>query len=207
MNEQPPSARNSRRGLSGPVAILAAVGAALVAAIVVTRPLGTATPGPSFYVIGSAVPGPQVGQVAPDVTRAAGATEGGIVDLDGRPIGRSTLAGHPVWLLFWKANCQPCEAEAADVAAAVAGHPDAGLVVVGIDPWDATDTVRAWLADHPSGFPIALDPSRTALAAFGVWGAPSHYDIDADGIIRSRAFGPLTRTQMDAALATILAGR
>jgi peroxiredoxin len=172
-------------------------------AYVATRPLGRGEARPSFFPLGSAGPGLEVGQLAPG-TAQAGSPSLGLVGLDGQPVSLAAFDGRPIWIIFWKTACEPCEAEAADVAAGFAAHRTEGLAVIGIDVWDSAAAVQDYVAEHALAIPIAIASDTTAVDAFGVWGAPTHYFIGRDGRIRDRYFGPLTRDRIDEALREIL---
>jgi peroxiredoxin len=171
--------------------------------VLATRPLG-GEPEPSFFVIGSAQPGVQIGQIAPGTAHAPAAPALKLVDLDGGHLTLGDFDGKPLWIVFWKTDCAPCEAEAADVAAAYAAHRDSGLVLLGIDVWDTVAVVHDYAADHQLAYPIAIDPSAAFMGAYGVWGAPTHYFIGSDGIIRDRWFGPMNTDLIEASLRAIL---
>jgi cytochrome c biogenesis protein CcmG/thiol:disulfide interchange protein DsbE len=177
--------------------------AAMALAFVATRPLG-GQPRPSFFVIDSAAPGVQVGQIAPGTVEAPASPELALTDLEGAPVTLRDLAGHPLWIIFWKTACEPCEAEAPDVAAAYAAHRSDGLVVLGIDVWDTAAAVRDYAEEHDLAYPIAFDSSTAFKPAYGVWGAPTHYFIGSDGIIRDRYFGPMTADLIAESLGTIV---
>jgi cytochrome c biogenesis protein CcmG, thiol:disulfide interchange protein DsbE len=183
-----------------PLIAVAAVGVAWLA----TRPLNGA-PQPSFFVIGSAGPGVQIGQIAPGMTRAGG-TPLGLTDLDGHPMELAAFAGHPIWMIFWKTACEPCEAEAPAVATAYAARRPAGLVLVAVDVWDTAAAVRDYAEAHPLDYPVAVDETASFIGAYGVWGAPTHYFIGSDGTIRDRYFGPMTAELIDRSLETIMPG-
>jgi peroxiredoxin len=185
--------------VSIPLVVLAAVAIGVLA----TRPLG-GEPGPSFFVIGSAQPGVQIGQVAPGTAHAPAAPALKLVDLDRSKLTLGDFDGKPLWIVFWKTDCEPCEAEAADVAAAYAAHRGTGLVLLGIDVWDPVAVVHDYAADHELAYPIAIDPSAAFMAAYGVWGAPTHYFIGSDGIIRDRYFGPMNTDLIETGLRAIL---
>jgi cytochrome c biogenesis protein CcmG, thiol:disulfide interchange protein DsbE len=204
MQNEPPS----RQWRLPPLVALPLAAVALFAVIsLATRPLG-GEPQPSFFVIGSVAPGVQVGQVAPGTARAGGSPLI-LADLDGAPISLGDFAPHPIWLMFWKTACPPCEAEAADVAAAFDSHRSQGLVLIAVDVWDTIAVVRDYTRAHPPDYPVAVDESAAYLDAYGVWGAPTHYFIGADGIIRDRYFGPMTSDLIERSLASIVsaAGR
>jgi peroxiredoxin len=177
--------------------------AAVAAAFLATRPLG-GQPRPSFFVIDSAAPGVQVGQIAPGTVEAPSSPELVLTDLEGAPIALRDFAGHPLWVIFWKTACDPCEAEAPDVAAAYAAHRSDGLVVLGIDVWDTAGAVRDYADEHDLAYPIAVDSSTAFKSAYGVWGAPTHYFIGSDGIIRDRYFGPMTAAMIAVSLSRVV---
>jgi cytochrome c biogenesis protein CcmG, thiol:disulfide interchange protein DsbE len=195
----PRGRRRVPRAVAIPLIALAAVGVAYLA----TRPLG-GEPQPSFFVIGSAAPGVQIGQVAPGTAQAPAAPQLQLSDLDGAPVSLRDSEGKPLWIIFWKTACDPCEAEAPDVAAAYAAHRATGLVLLGIDVWDTAAVVHDYAAEHELPYPIAVDSSAAFMAAYGVWGAPTHYFIGADGIIRDRYFGPMNSDLIEKSLGTIL---
>lgn len=198
----PPNGRPGRipRLIAVPM-IMVALAALLYAT---TRPLGGGEPQPSFYVIGSAVPGMQIAQIAPGSAQAPDSPRLALTDLDGAPVALANFAGHPIWIIFWKTACQPCEAEAPDVAASYAAHQADGLVVLGIDLWDTAPVVRDYAGSHPLSFPIAIDPTAGFMEAYGVWGAPTHYFVDSAGIIEDRYFGPMTRDLIEESLRKII---
>jgi cytochrome c biogenesis protein CcmG, thiol:disulfide interchange protein DsbE len=189
----------------GLVAVPAVALAAVVFIYVVSRPLG-GEPGPSFFVTGSAVPGVLIGQIAPDVGGSSASPRLALTRLDGSSVDLRDLAGKgkPVWIIFWKTACELCEAEAADVAAAYAAHRGAGLVVLGVDAWDSTAVVQDYVAAHSLPYLIGVDPSGSLMRAYGLWGAPTHYFIGSDGVIRDRFFGPMTRNQIEESLRRIM---
>jgi len=199
-NQTPPANRRRlRRTLT--LSLVAAAGFTL--AYLVTRPLG-GEPQPSFFVIGSAAPGVQIGQIAPGTAEAPAAPGLQLTDLGNAPVALRDFAGKPIWIIFWKTACEPCEAEAADVAAAYTARRSDGLVVLGIDVWDTAEAVRDYAREHDLAYPIAIDASGSFEDAYGVWGAPTHYFIGSDGIIRDRYFGPMTAALIGRSLDTIL---
>ena len=183
------------------ILLIAAAGIAIV--YLATRPL-SGEPQPSFFVIGSAAPGVQIGQIAPGTTQAPPSPQLELTDLDGTPVALRDFAGKPLWIIFWKTACEPCEAEAPAVAAAYAAHRAAGLVLLGIDVWDTPAVVHDYTEGHSVDYPIAIDTSSAFMGAYGVWGAPTHYFIGPDGIIRDRYFGPMNSDLLERSLEAIL---
>ncbi len=200
--ERPDRAPRSRRWLWVVAVPLLAIGA-VIFMVVVTRPLG-GEPQPSFFVIGSAMPGVRIGQIAPGTAESPPSPALTLTALDGASVELRDFAGHPLWLIFWKTACEPCEEEADDVAAADAAHASDGLVILAVDIWDTPAAVQDDLQGQDVGYPIAIDTSDAFMSAFGIWGAPTHYFIGSDGVIRDRYFGPMTRELIERSLQTIL---
>ena len=178
------------------------VGAALLL-WVATRPIGgdattpAVQPGATFYRIAAETQGLQIGQRAPDFVGKNGDEEVRLTDLDGREIRLADFAGQPVWVLFWATWCPPCQQETPDIRAAFEDHRSDGLVVVAVDVQEPADTVRGYVQRYELGYLIGLDTYAAIMKTYGVFGLPTHYFIDRQGVIRDRYFGPLTRDQME----------
>jgi cytochrome c biogenesis protein CcmG, thiol:disulfide interchange protein DsbE len=198
----PPPAR--RRRLPTPVGVVALMAAAGLVVLLATRPLGGGAAEPSMYVVGTPTAGVLIGQIAPGSAAAADAQRLSMVGLDGSRVTLADFADRPVWLIFWKTACEPCEAEAPAVAAAAAAHQGDGLAVIGVDVWDSAAVVEDYAASHALDFPVAVPVSSAVVDAYGVWGAPTHYFIDSAGVIRDRYFGPITDSLIAESLAKIL---
>lgn len=176
------------------------VGAALVL-FVATRPLGsdaptTTQPGASFYRISAETQGLQLGQRAPDFVGRNGDQDVRLTDLDGREIRLADFAGKPVWVVFWATWCPPCQQETPDIRAVYEANRDAGLVVVAVDVQEPADTIREYAQRYGLTFTIGVDTYAAIMKTYGVFGLPTHYFIDRQGVIRDRYFGPLKRDQM-----------
>ena len=185
--------------------------AAITAAVYVsTLPLGRAGTGPTgsssgFYPIGSAGEGIQLGQPAPELDAADG-RRALLLDLDGRPIHLADFAGRPLWIVFWATWCTPCQQEAPDIRAAFHAHADDQLAVLAIDLQEPTTAVRDYVRAHDLDYTVGLDPTAAVMALFRARGLPSHFFVDASGVIRARYSGQLTKGLMEQYLAVITPG-
>lgn len=192
---------------------VALVNSALVAIAVLvfvsTRSLGagpaseTPDPGASFYVLGQGSGGPDVGKPAPELAGQANGQSVRLSDLDGRPVTLADLRGRPVWVVFWATWCPPCQRETPDLRATYVAHEQDGLALIAVDLQEPADAVRDYVRKFGLGYTIGLDSTGAISETYGVFGLPTHYFIDRQGIIRDRNFGPLTREQMEQRVATI----
>jgi cytochrome c biogenesis protein CcmG/thiol:disulfide interchange protein DsbE len=181
----------------GLVALLIAAGAWAA-----TRPLGSgdAVAGPASG--GPSEIGIDVGDAAPEFP--ASSEQAAFVDLDGDPVRLADFAGHPVWIVFWATWCTPCQEEAADIVAAFHAHQGDGLQVLAIDVQEPAASVRQFVTARGLDYRVALDSTAAVQEAYGGWGLPVHFFLDAAGTIRDRYFGQLTRDGMEQRLRSIL---
>lgn len=204
-HSEPPA--QPRRGVIGPFTgrqLATVVGVVVIAAavlLVATRPLvGPAASAPpadpraTQYVIGSAGEGLRVGDRAPEleIVGADGAPEP-LLDLDGNPVRLADLRGRPVWLSFWASWCPPCQAETPTIRDTAAAYAPQGLEVIGVSVQEATeDDVRAYVEKYGLGYTVAADLAGDVFRRYRVYGLPTHYFLDGEGIIRSIVQGPVT---------------
>lgn len=198
--------------------VLVALGANLVAAVVtvafmvflLTRPIGSPADPAPLLILGEEQLQEEAARVGLDEGRVAPGFEVGqansldLTELDGRRLDLADLAGRPVWIVFWATYCHACQEEEPDLRRAYAAHRAEDLVVLAIDAGEPAEDVRRYVEERRLPWRIALDPGLRAFDAYGAIGTPTHYFVDRDGRIASRAFGRLELTEMEAHLAGIL---
>ena len=141
----------------------------------------------------SEIASPLIGQPAP---------EWGLETLDGESFSTDDLAGEPYVVNFWASWCLPCVDEHPVLADALRGH--AASTIVGIVYQDEPINARVFLVEHgDAGYPHVVDKNGRVGVDFGVTGPPETFFVDAEGIVRSKQFGPLSAETMAEHLATI----
>ncbi|RHA43518.1 thioredoxin-dependent thiol peroxidase [Cellulomonas rhizosphaerae] len=116
------------------------------------------------------------GDLAPDFTLAT--ADGGRVHL-------ADLRGQRVIVYFYPAAMTPgCTKEACDFRDSLASLQAAGYAVVGISP-DEVDKLAKFVEAEQLTFPLASDPTREVLEAWGAWGEKKLYGKTVTGVIRS----------------------
>jgi len=125
---------------------------------------------------GDSVPRLAVGDIAPDFT---------LDTADGGSITLSDLRGRHVIVYFYPAAMTPgCTTQACDFRDNLASLQAAGYAVVGVSPDDLPALRKFVEAEHLT-FPLASDPDRSVLEAWGAWGEKSLYGKTVTGVIRS----------------------
>jgi cytochrome c biogenesis protein CcmG/thiol:disulfide interchange protein DsbE len=214
-HSDPPEAR---RGVVGPftgrqlaTALVVVLGVAVVL-VVATQPLvkpgqspAPVDPRATQYVIGSAGEGLRVGDQAPEleITGPDG-SPAPLLDLDGNSVRLADLRGRPVWINFWASWCPPCQAETPTVRDMAAAYAPQGLAVVGISVQEATeDDVRAYAEKYGLGYTVAADLTGDVFRHYRVFGLPTQYFLDENGVIRSIVQGPVSPESAAANLALL----
>jgi cytochrome c biogenesis protein CcmG, thiol:disulfide interchange protein DsbE len=140
-------------------------------------------------------PAPRIGKEAPDFR---------VIGLDGAPIQLSEFRGRPVLLTFWATWCPPCRAESPDMEAVYEQYQDTGLVIMAVDVGENPVTVRGYAQRAGLTFMIALDQKNEAAGIYRIAGPPTHYFIDAEGIIRDWQNGSMSKQTIEKKVSTIL---
>ena len=114
----------------------------------------------------------------------------------------SDYRGKPVWLTFGASWCQPCRAENPDIEAA---YREVGDEVVVLQVYMSEDaaTVSDYVSRVGISYVTVPDPSERLAAEYRILGIPSHFFIDATGVLRQIKIGSLDPASMEAALAGI----
>jgi cytochrome c biogenesis protein CcmG/thiol:disulfide interchange protein DsbE len=143
----------------------------------------------------SRIPSPLIGKAAPPFD---------LPTLEGARLSPAQLSGQPVLVNFWASWCTPCLQE----------HPllmelaRSGVRIVGLNYKDDEHAARQWLARHGNPFAlIAQDlQGRTGLD-WGVYGVPETFVLDAQGVIRHKQIGPMTKQDWLEQIQPVLRGR
>jgi thiol-disulfide isomerase/thioredoxin len=216
----PAVATRDRHGLVGPFTgrqiAVGAVAVLLVAVVLTVATAPIAAPAPSLgpvapaatqYAIGPAGEGLDVGQrppelagVGPDGASAAAVT------LDGAPISLEGLRGRVVWVDFWASWCPPCRAETPVLRDLYARHRADGLEVVGVSVQESSaDDIRRYVDAYGIAYPIVADLTGSIFRAWQVYGLPTQFILDRDGVIRAVVQGPVDAATAESLVAPLLA--
>lgn len=116
------------------------------------------------------------GDPAPDFT---------LPTADGGSVTLSDLRGQHVVVYFYPAAGTPgCTKQACDFRDSLASLQGHGYRVVGVSP-DGVAKLAAFVEAEELTFPMASDPDKAVLEAWGAWGEKSLYGRTVTGVIRS----------------------
>lgn len=102
-----------------------------------------------------------------------------------------SLRGKPVVLNFWATWCVSCPREHPWLVRLARKFGD-DVQFVGVAYEERNEAIQAWLDRNGGGaYPTLVDINGKAAIAFGVYGVPETYVIDAEGVIRHKHTGPI----------------
>lgn len=138
-----------------------------------------------FFALGNdptRIRSPLIGKSAPAFT-LRDVTTGEIVSLD-------TVKGKPMVVNFWATWCVPCYAEHPYLVAAARQYGDQ-VLFLGVVYEDEEEAINRFLRQYGRSYPVVQDLDGRAAIAYGVYGVPETFFIDASGNIAAKHEGPL----------------
>jgi peroxiredoxin len=200
MDVQTMTAQEAPRPRSGPgriatLAVMGVTGALILAvAFLANEPAaGTADGSVTSVTLSGTATGeaPAVGRVAPDFAATTA---------DGTTFRLSDLRGRPVWLTFGASWCQPCRAENPDIEATYEKYAARGVAVVQVYMSEGASAVTEYADRVGLTYTKIPDPDERLANEYRILGIPTHYFIDAQGVLRQLKIGSLDPAAMEAAL-------
>lgn len=125
-------------------------------------------------------------------------------DLDGKPFSLENQKGKVVLLRFWSTQCKSCKEEMPKLEAAYQGLKSSGMLMVTVNIRDTAKKVTEFIKGMGLTFPILIDENRDAARKYKVFGVPTSFLIDKEGVIRERFFGDLDNAELEKMLRALL---
>ncbi|HYO48843.1 MAG TPA: redoxin domain-containing protein [Chloroflexia bacterium] len=127
--------------------------------------------------------GARVGAFAPDFTLTDAVT--------GESVSLASLRGKPVWINFWATWCPPCREEMPEMQQYYEKYHAQGLAIVGVNVQESDSQVQQYLKEGAYTWTFVLDAKGTTTDRYLVGGLPSHFFIDAEGVVQAIHMGGL----------------
>lgn len=162
--------------------------------VVCALALGVATP-----AYAATLPGPAVGQPAPDFT---------LTTVDGKTVHLADYRGTTLVVNVWGSWCPPCRLETPDLVAEAKAGAAHSVAFLGVDTTESASAVRAFAATKGVPYPQVATTNDSAFArAYDIRAYPTTFVIDPNGVLRARhADNVLPRAQLRAYIAAAQRG-
>ena len=125
--------------------------------------------------------------------------------LDGGHFNLSDHKGKPVVVNFFASWCVPCGAESPVLDKIYRDYRSKGVSFVGVAVNDTESKARKFIERYGLSFPAGLDDTGDIKDAFGVYGMPTTYFIDGNGMISYLHPGGVTERLMQHEIDKMLA--
>lgn len=99
---------------------------------------------------------------------------------------------------FWASWCKPCHDEAPDLVYLQQKYVN-DLDIYGVNALksDRLWSVEAFVEEHHIPFPVLLDEQNEVTDLYNVYGFPTSFLVDRNGVIREIIWGILPREQLE----------
>lgn len=115
----------------------------------------------------------------------------------------SRLSGRPVVINFWASWCIPCRREMPVLESAYR-RSGARVAFIGVNTNDSRSAALALIRQTGVRYASAFDPRGTAATAYGLFGLPTTFFVDAKGQIVERSLGAVTADSLRAGIARLV---
>ena len=112
--------------------------------------------------------------------------------------------GRPVLINFFASWCLPCREEMPVLEKIAHEYESKGVVFLGIAIDDTEQKIKDFVAKYGVTFPVGLDKTAAIQKSFGLYGIPTTYFIDKQGIINYSHSGSVTEELMQHELDKLL---
>jgi cytochrome c biogenesis protein CcmG, thiol:disulfide interchange protein DsbE len=119
--------------------------------------------------------------------------------LDGQSFDLAGTRGTPTVVNFFFARCTYCRAEAPDLVAFAAAHPD--VKFVGVAVYNSKAETEAFVSEFGITFPVVYEPGAATAEEWGVTGYPTTFFLDAQGAVADSIVGAASRERFESSLA------
>jgi len=124
----------------------------------------------------------------------------------GEVVSLEKLRGKPVVLNFWSTWCGPCRMEHPVLDWAFREYGTQAHFLGAVFE-DTEENALGYIARAGSPYPQLVDPKSQMAVDYGVAGVPETYFIDAEGIIRDKFVGPISRSAFAAQMRSVMGPR
>lgn len=116
-----------------------------------------------------------------------------LLTISGGDFHLSDHKGKPVLINFFASWCLPCREEMPIIEKIVQKYEPKGVVFLGIAVDDTEEKMKDFIATYHVTFQVGIDKTAAIQKSYGLYGIPTTYFIDKQGIINYSHSGSVTK--------------
>ncbi len=117
------------------------------------------------------------------------------LDIQGETVSLSRFKGKVLVLFFWKSSC--CGDKLKLLEPYYRLNRDKGVALLAINTGDARSVVESFAAAGAVTFPMQSDEYAMTARQYGVFGFPTLFIIDRQGMLQRKIMGDISVSQLD----------
>lgn len=112
--------------------------------------------------------------------------------IDGKNFQLNEHKGKPILINFFASWCLPCREEMPVLVKTAREYGPKGVVFLGVAVDDTEEKMKDFIVRYEVNFPVGLDKTAEVQKSFGLYGIPTTYFIDKQGVINYFHSGAVT---------------
>ena len=144
-----------------------------------------------LFLLVAAVSCMEADMEAPPKPEPFPAAEFTLNDLEGKKASLSDYKGKPLIINFWATWCVPCVVEMPELEKLYKVRKSGGLEMLMINAKESKEVVKKYIDKYGFTFRVLLDEKGVVLREYQVFGLPSTFFIDENGIVQYFYMGQL----------------
>ncbi len=128
-----------------------------------------------------------IGDKAPDFT---------LENLDGEKLSLEDYRGKNVLINFWTTWCRFCVKEMPDFQKLYDEYKDDDFTILAVNGGETKSKVTEFMDQNGYNFPVLLDTKGKVGVSYMVFGIPTSYIVDKEGIIRNIKVRPMSYSEI-----------
>ncbi|MBI5892941.1 MAG: TlpA family protein disulfide reductase [Deltaproteobacteria bacterium] len=128
-------------------------------------------------------------------------------DIHGKEVGIADMKGKVILLRFWSTRCISCKEEMPKLETSYKNLNSKGFEILAVNVEDTKEKALGFAHELNLTYPILIDENQSAANIYKIYGVPTSFFIDKQGIIRERIFGELDSKAIENIILPLLEGK
>lgn len=139
-----------------------------------------------------------IGKTAPDFR---------LKDIHGKEVGIADMKGKVILLRFWSTRCVSCKEEMPKLEISYKNLNSKGFEILAVNVEDTLEKALGFAHELNLTYPILIDENQSTANIYKVYGVPTTFFVDKQGVVRERIFGDMDNKAIENIILPLLEGK